>query len=651
VSKVVVFVGNPRVEATVALETGWIPGDRACSQKPRQCLLRPTPPVAVPSWSLERFLYHAKSTVKVVPASTHNFEMVPVEPTVVSDKPGYIARDGRPAFNVDDVVHKWRPNQGDPLPNFRHLMFGHPDRDRQWDEDGVRIVRGDPLKGASVVVYDLGSIGSYHVEVMTGAGCAIVVPGEVCDEDGMLGMRTGNRAKTALGFAVDKNCRGRFHGLLGGRFLWVFQTTGLAPEQCARVFAVRMEYPLRLRPWGSLVLNEPVELPSAGAIFDAVVNTMKACVQPDGVVDTPFRESTVWVQDCIEVLRAMRLVCTVDCAAYIRQMLAMIANTYRDLDVTIVGSGKDAKGAQSSWVVVDSKGPKKPTTKFAGAGAGAGAGAAGSGSGSASAAGKRARGMTTAIVPTPTHTELFIPGYHLQFCIAVKEFPTDCIPRVAEKVARHSMDLWREMYLERPGTGLLVVPGPDTDSKMWHFVDWARHAHNRHDREHSDEHPMNCNAALNALWKLACDAWGVPHGLDVATFRAHFELPDGSFRMTAADTEPSVHATTYAILADLCSDVGASGMALMVQLADWGASSVPLSDLEHGGPTLYFSAYVADALKRAGFGAEASRHVEEAFGHWAHKLGTLIEKKLPTSSLAHAWSVGAIRHVLDLSVV
>jgi hypothetical protein len=257
--------------------------------------------------------------------------------------------------------------------------------------------------------------------------------------------------------------------------------------------------------------------------------------------------------------------------------------------------------------------------------------------------------MVNAIVPTPTHAELYIPGYHLQFCKAVKELPGDCVPRIAEKVARHSLEYWRDVYLRGPGVGLVCVP---EEPKVWHFIDWARHAHNRHDSSGAPvEHPMECNAALNAMWKLTCDAWGLPHGLDIAAFRTSFELDGGFVKMTARDTEPSVHATTYAILANLCTDVAASGRALLVLLDEWAGSLLSPSDLDHGGPTVYFSAYVVDALKHAGYETEALVHVERVYGPWARKYGTLIEKKLPTASLAHAWSVGVARHIVESSAL
>jgi hypothetical protein len=71
--------------------------------------------------------------------------------------------------------------------------------------------------------------------------------------------------------------------------------------------------------------------------------------------------------------------------------------------------------------------------------------------------------------------------------------------------------------------------------------------------------------------------------------------------------------------------------------------------IDHGGPTVYFSAYVVDALKHAGYETEALVHVERVYGPWARKYGTLIEKKLPTASLAHAWSVGVPRHIVESS--
>lgn len=394
-------------------------------------------------------------------------------------------------------------------------------------------------------------------------------------------MRTGNRVKTKLADFVGSRCAGRVFGVRGCRYLHVLQDPGALPPVVA---AWRLEYPLHLWDVEQVVAAAPH--PRAGAILRAVYRNLAACVTGEAVEDTCWRERTQWTGDTAVVLEALTKLTSDGAPEVVGHITTQIADSYNP-----------------------------------------------------------ALGMVAAITPEPAHASLYIPLYHLLFCLLAAR--VDGVSTKAAKVIDRSITLWRHRYVR---DGLLHVPG--ADARVWHFIDWSAGVSSR-DKSTSI---MDCNSVLNAVWvQLHHELGRDDHGIDFLKFQEAFAVGDaapGAYSVVKGSGEPSVHATTNAILAGLAPDLAASAAALQAQLTRWRESEVPLDDWSHGGPTAFYGGYVCDALRlcEAVGALPPGSALYQAIGHYApmaEKHGTLLEKKADNASLAHAWSVGVVRQVFD----
>ena len=444
------------------------------------------------------------------------------------------------------------------------------------------LCTGNP-RALTHTVLDLGSIGSHRLEVRTvPGGPCVVLYAEVPT---LALMSTGNRKKTKLADFVGSGCAGRIHGPRGCRFLHVFQDAAAAGPPSVTAF--RLEYRLA---WGDIrpVQTGPPETRVALAhIADAVIATITACLTGDAVVDTCWRERTRWTGDLYAFLWALSSLTHDGAEDLVTHETAQVADSYN-----------------------------------------------------------AALGMVAAITPVPTHAALYIPMYHLLFCLLNGVKGT--APKARKRILA-SLAFWHKTYLKEDG--LLRVPGAATDSRVWHFVDWAKGVSSR------DKTPdMDCNGVLNALWVYVHKTLGMEadHGLNVDAYEAAFACASmpGAYSVCEDTNVPSVHATTMAILGGVAADVGQSCAALQTLLTFWRESPLHPDDFEHGGPTAFFSGFVCEALRvceeaDVAPAGTALNYAVQFYGPMAAKHGTLVEKKGDGASLAHAWSVLVARQVFE----
>ncbi len=534
-----IWVGDDAAVVTASVELGFAVGARACSQLPCQTAYFPqaagatAPVVLCGAPTYKRWA--------VVPAVTRDLVVIPTPAVLKASTRGKAVRP-RTSLSSLGPLH---------LPCLHTYAFAHIDDLKHY-------------------VYDLGQIASHRYEITTGpdAPC-IVLPAEVAT---LSQMRTSNRSKTKLADFIASSCKGRVFGRRGCRYLHVFQDKDCALP--ATIAAFRLEYPFAWK-------TSAVAKPGAEAIAAAVKRNLVAVVGSD-IVDTCWREDTLWTGDATVALRVLSDLA--DNREIALHATAQIAETYNE-----------------------------------------------------------ELGMVASIVPVPAHTALYIPSYHLLFCLLLGQLEPHEVAPEAARVIMSSMAFWREHYVV---DGLLTVPG--TDRRVWHFIDWTSGASCRDSGAGGTN--MQCNAVLNSLWVQLHQLFCMPdHGIDLAKYEELFACPSlpGAYSMTPGTNKPHVHATTNTMLAGLAPDVHRSGVALSSLLDEWGpACKLSPSDFAHGGPTAFYAAFVCDALQlwdpRAAFDFAV-----RFYGPMAAKYGTLIEKKVDNASLAHSWSVGVARTVFQ----
>lgn len=536
----------------VVVEEGYVVGQRACSQLPKQAALFSGAMKRVPATVHEGSV---REGFRVVPAITH----APVLTSVAGVPSDWImepVKRGVPPSalwelrDLDETV-KAKLSIGDVpvVPCFFTMAFdGHAD---------------GRLKH---MVLDLGSINSYWLKVDTsGSGAVLVVPSEVQALKEITG--SPNRFKTKQCTMVGS---GGVKTLfpLGCRYLHLF--TDRLEQRTPVVHALRAQYPLRMR-------SSPV--PGFESLFRAGVSNLTACIMEDGVLaDTCGRERSGWTGDGDVGCRALEAVA--DNPELIVHYLTLVSTTYN-----------------------------------------------------------AELGMVGAMAPQPAHMEVYIPSYHLLYCLLVAHllgtgFP---VPGRVRKVVQASLEVWRSKYISE---GLVVVPSAG-DKRVWHFIDWSYQVA-CYSPEERKSGALDCNAVLNALWAQTMSSFLQGHGLDLGKFYARFEDKEhpGAYRIAEKASGASLHATTNVLLAGIARDATTTLASLEDQLKHWSRSG-PMSpnNFLHGGPTAFYGGFVAAALDAAGGPDAAREFIKTFYGHWARILGTIPEKKTANASLAHLWSI------------
>src|SRR5262249_10818788 len=133
-------------------------------------------------------------------------------------------------------------------------------------------------------------------------------------------------------------------------------------------------------------------------------------------------------------------------------------------------------------------------------------------------------------VKRPDSRDLFMPTYHLAYCLTVLDHCPDDAHLGA--LVERSLRRWQSTYLR---DGLLRdVPG-------WHFTDW-----DSLDGAAGRQASRGAHAVANAWYYEACQRLGLP-SIDLAAFETTFWLEDaGAYRLTETGG-PSPHATAAAL--------------------------------------------------------------------------------------------------------
>lgn len=210
---------------------------------------------------------------------------------------------------------------------------------------------------------------------------------------------------------------------------------------------------------------------------------------------------------------------------------------------------------------------------------------------------------------------VFIPGYHLAFCLAASEHgEQDLLP-----LARRSLEAWRERYVQ---DGLLGGFAEGT----WWFVDW----------DPLSRASLAPDAVTHAWLQEACAALGVSSPVDRHAFDRAF-WTGLAYRLYPSGDE-SVQATAAAVLA--FPDSPHVTWALDWLIAENGAGRIAARC------TPYFATFVAKALGTRS--PELMRSFIRGFyNERAARWGTIPEKVTDGASLAHGWSIGIARLLLE----
>ncbi len=442
-----------------------------------------------------------------------------------------------------------------------------------------------------VFVWDLGVIGSHRLLVTTFDKPCILVWSEVSDPEAI--QRSANRSKTGSAMYIGADCACRAFGLHGCRYVMIVQDAhkGMAgPERPPVVAAWRCEYPVHWK----VPLAHAGRVPGAQAVLCAARRNLLATIDFDGtVMDTCWRERTGWTGDM-----------------YMAMLALLSLTTNKELLTLAV---ENIMGTYDKSV-----------------------------------------GMVQAIAPVPAHIRLFIPLYHLLFCLMVGTCPKDALPEGAMDMVAHSMRVWRSKYVDE-ALGLVRVAG----EHVWNFVDWSKGVAAWDSKARGDLDPMAVNSVVNAFYcrvnKMHGGFLGGDTGVRPEAFQAAFHCSEfpGAYGIVPGDHAcASVHGTASAILGGVCLDRAESGEALKVMSTQhWGSGcKIRVSSPDHAGPTAFFAGFVCAALfecRDTMVGSTAAaEYAVQFYGDFAKTLGSLPEKKDMHASLAHSWSVGAVPFLL-----
>ncbi len=224
-------------------------------------------------------------------------------------------------------------------------------------------------------------------------------------------------------------------------------------------------------------------------------------------------------------------------------------------------------------------------------------------------------GMVRGAWPVP-EPGVFMPGYHLAFCLAALEHRSSGDPLVRRAV-EDSVACWRRRYAR---SGLVSgIPG-------WYFIDWDRQDPAA---TGSGLDPQRPHAVVNAWWLELLGLRGEPQRTQV--FDAAFFTGEG-YSLVAGDRRPHLHATAAALASGAGAQQEAALAYLEVQLGE--------RDLTRR-ITPYFAYFVAKALLGRSR-ARALEFIESFYGPISKRWGTLYEIDGQGDSLAPAWSIAVV---------
>lgn len=226
--------------------------------------------------------------------------------------------------------------------------------------------------------------------------------------------------------------------------------------------------------------------------------------------------------------------------------------------------------------------------------------------------------MVQAVWPAtlPFDRPLFIPGYHLAFCLTALEHGLARLPAEVAGLVPRSLAAWRERYLSPDG--LLGLEGFPWG--CWWFVDWDP-------ERRPPEKMVGADAVTHAWFHQACQALGLP-SFEPDAFEAAY-WTGRAFALDRGGGE-SPQATAAALLAF-------PGSPRREAALDWLLAQEAAGGLARR-VTPYFGWFVAAALGLRSREAMLG-FVRGFYGPRAVRWGTIPEKTHDDASLAHGWSV------------
>lgn len=230
--------------------------------------------------------------------------------------------------------------------------------------------------------------------------------------------------------------------------------------------------------------------------------------------------------------------------------------------------------------------------------------------------------MVQAVWPATLPDEpLFIPGYHLSFCLTAIEHGVMTVPSIATLVPS-SLAQWRARYLQKNGLLGGFPPG------CWWFVDWDP-LRKKPARDATDADAVT-HAWFNEVSLIIDDTPGISRErFDAAFWTGRAYRLDLAAR--GEPNEESPQATAAAVLAFRDSPHREAAL-------DW-------LEAEHAAGRLatrvtpYFAYFVARALGCRSRDLMRA-FIHDVYGARAARWGTIPEKTDDRASLAHGWSIG-----------
>jgi len=222
---------------------------------------------------------------------------------------------------------------------------------------------------------------------------------------------------------------------------------------------------------------------------------------------------------------------------------------------------------------------------------------------------------------------LWMPTYHLAFCLAVLEFdPLLTGDPVVVQVVYNSMDYWFKNYYQN---GLVAgMPG-------WYFVDWSN-------EDESLSKQVNIaivvpHSICNAWWHELCQKVKKirpeveSYDISIKSFNNTFQRDQG-YSLYSQQSSISYHATVIAV---------ASGLIEPNKDINNYLTRVSFGQRINQIVTAYFAYFVAKALQKISQ-TVAINFIRVYYDPIVERYGTIYEKCNGNASLAHGWSVGIV---------
>jgi len=230
-------------------------------------------------------------------------------------------------------------------------------------------------------------------------------------------------------------------------------------------------------------------------------------------------------------------------------------------------------------------------------------------------------GMVAGAFPYKTpSTRMFIPTFHLQFCMCAIEHGILEKDDVVRRVVMKSVQFWKSHYLQNNHL-IAGMPG-------WCFVDWD---FEDTDVISKDVDKCGFNAVCNALFHQVCSALGIESGIDVHEFNTQF-WTGTAYKMLPSSSHGNIHATAIVIGSGLVADKDhlEKGIRFLNQFN---------FQKHKQSVTLYFGYFIAKACEKKSR-KMALEFIHKHYMPVAKKYGTLYEKHSDEASMSHGWSVG-----------